>query len=204
MQAFGQKDPKELRSFIQDVKSAAYSIGKQVDRNLGKSEQEFMPDEFAVPEEKSEKPAKNKKSPRNADKRGFSGSFAVAFREEVWYVVVEKKEEKKGGSPMTRMRYVKMDRIMNHMLIHALREVFRQEKEQGLPVDTTRDLVLKLAEQEEGKLYLTEAEHTKSVEALNKLRDTYLKNGRYSDGIDSVLLKIMKSRYRRPYRGRGR
>ena len=47
---------------------------------------------------------------------------------------------------MTRMRYVKMDRIMNHMLIHALREVFRQEKEQGLPVDTTRDLVLKLAE----------------------------------------------------------
>ncbi len=52
---------------------------------------------------------------------------------------------------MTRMRYVKMDRIMNHMLIHALREVFRQEKEQGLPVDTTRDLVLKLAEQEEGK-----------------------------------------------------
>ena len=69
---------------------------------------------------------------------------------------------------MTRMRYVKMDRIMNHMLIHALREVFRQEKEQGLPVDTTRDLVLKLAEQEEGKLYLTEAEHTKSVEALNK------------------------------------
>ena len=67
---------------------------------------------------------------------------------------------------MTRMRYVKMDRIMNHMLIHALREVFRQEKEQGLPVDTTRDLVLKLAEQEEGKLYLTEAEHSKSVEAL--------------------------------------
>ena len=56
---------------------------------------------------------------------------------------------------MIRMRYVKMDRIMNHMLIHALREVFRQEKEQGLPVDTTRDLVLKLAEQEEGKLYLT-------------------------------------------------
>ena len=85
---------------------------------------------------------------------------------------------------MTRMRYVKMDRIMNHMLIHALREVFLQEKKQGLPVDTTRDLVLKLAEQEQ-------------------LRDTYLKNGRYSDGIDSVLLKIMKSRYR-PYRGRGR
>ena len=46
-----------------DVKSAAYSIGKQVDRNLGKSEQEFMTDEFAIPEEKTEKPAKSKKSP---------------------------------------------------------------------------------------------------------------------------------------------
>ena len=38
-------------------------IGKQVDRNLGKSEQEFMTDEFAIPEEKTEKPAKSKKSP---------------------------------------------------------------------------------------------------------------------------------------------
>ena len=37
-----------------------------------------------------------------------------------------RKKRKKGGSPMTRMRYVKMDRIMKHMLIHALREVFRQ------------------------------------------------------------------------------
>lgn len=42
-----------------------------------------------------------------------------------------RKKRKKGGSPMTRMRYVKMDRIMNHMLIHALREVFRQEKKTG-------------------------------------------------------------------------
>ena len=116
--------------------------------------------------------------------------------------MVEKKEEKR------RLAYDKNAICKDgpdheHMLIHALREVFRQEKEQGLPVDTTRDLVLKLAEQEEGKLYLTEAEHSKSGEALNQLRDTYLKNGRYSDGIDSVLLKIMKSRYR-PYRGRGR
>lgn len=32
---------------------------------------------------------------------------------------------------MTRMRYVKMDRIMNHMLIHALREVFGRKKNRG-------------------------------------------------------------------------
>ena len=111
--------------------------------------------------------------------------------------MVEKKEEKR------RLAYDKNAICKDGPDHEPLREVFRQEKKQGLPVDTTRDLVLKLAEQEEGKLYLTEAEHSKSVEALNQLRDTYLKNGRYSDGIDSVLLKIMKSRYR-PYRGRGR
>ena len=122
----------------------------------------------------------------------------------MWYVVVEKKEEKR------RLAYDK-NAICKDGPDHEPYadpcppgSVPAGKKEQGLPVDTTRDLVLKLAEQEEGKLYLTEAEHTKSVEALNKLRDTYLKNGRYSDGIDSVLLKIMKSRYRRPYRGRGR
>lgn len=78
MQAFGQKDPKELRSFIQDVKSAAYSIGKQVDRNLGKSEQEFMTDEFAIPEEKRRN-LPRVKSPRNADKKGLFRLFCSSF-----------------------------------------------------------------------------------------------------------------------------
>ena len=78
MQAFGQKDPKELRSFIQDVKSAAYSIGKQVDRNLGKSEQEFMTDEFAIPEEKRRN-LPRVKSLRNADKKGLFRLFCSSF-----------------------------------------------------------------------------------------------------------------------------
>ena len=45
-------------------------------------------------------------------------------------------------------------------------------------MDTTRDLVLKLAEQEEGKLYLTEAEHSKSVEALKPAPGHIPENGR--------------------------
>ena len=61
MQAFGQKDPKDA-PLSGCKESAAYSIGKQVDRNLGKSEQEFMTDEFAIGG-KTEKPAKSKKSP---------------------------------------------------------------------------------------------------------------------------------------------
>ena len=46
------------------------------------------------------------------------------------------------------------------------------------------------------KLYLTEGEHKKAVQALNGLRDTYIENGRYTDGIDTVLMRIMNARYR--------
>ena len=78
---------------------------------------------------------------------------------------------------MTRMRYVKDGPDHEpHADPCTPGSVPAGKNEQGLPVDTTRDLVLKLAKQEEGKLYLTEAEHSKSVEALNQLRDTYLKN----------------------------
>ena len=59
----GEKEPKELRSFIHDVKNAAYAIEKQMNRNLGRSEQEFTQDEFAVPEENISKESKNKKNP---------------------------------------------------------------------------------------------------------------------------------------------
>ena len=39
-------------------------------------------------------------------------------------------------------------------------------------------------------------EHKKAVQALNGLRDTYIENGRYTDGIDTVLMRIMNARYR--------
>lgn len=98
---------------------------------------------------------------------------------------------------MEKLRCVKADDIMKNMLIHALREVFREEKEKGLPTEVTRDLVLKLADHEESKLFLSDEEYQKAVQALNMLRNIYISNGRYADGIDTVLLKIMHARYRR-------
>ena len=47
------------------------------------------------------------------------------------------------------------------------------------------------------KLYLNQTEYDLAVRALNGLRDAYLAAGRYSDGIDAVILKLMKSQYRR-------
>lgn len=50
LQENGNKDPQELRAFIGNVKNAAYTISRHIDRNLGQPEQEFIADEFAVAE----------------------------------------------------------------------------------------------------------------------------------------------------------
>lgn len=97
---------------------------------------------------------------------------------------------------MEKRRCVKTDEITVNMLVHALRDVFREEKEAGTSTKETGDLILRLAGHKDKKLYLTEGEHKKAVQALNGLRDTYIENGRYTDGIDTVLMRIMNARYR--------
>ena len=44
----------------------------------------------------------------------------------------------------------------------------------------------------EKRLPITIEEQRELRNALNRLRDKYLAMGRYSDGIDSVILKVMK------------
>lgn len=66
-QTFGQKDPQELRSFLNDVKTATYKVDSHLRRSFGELAQEFAPDEFAVAESadtpKKGKPAKAKNQP---------------------------------------------------------------------------------------------------------------------------------------------
>lgn len=60
MQENGQKDPQELRSFLNDVRNAAYSIRGHINRELREPEQEFVADNvFSVGE--GQKPPKGKK-----------------------------------------------------------------------------------------------------------------------------------------------
>ena len=63
---------------------------------------------------------------------------------------------------MEKRRCVKTDEITVNMLVHALRDVFREEKEAGASTKETGDI----------------------------------ENGRYTDGIDTVLMRIMNARYR--------
>lgn len=98
---------------------------------------------------------------------------------------------------MEKQRCVKMDEIMKNMLLVALRDVFREEKAKGLSTEETRALVQKMLAYEDTRLFLTDHEHKKVIEALNKLRNTYLAAGRYADGIDVVFYKILKAKYKR-------
>lgn len=60
MQENGQKDPQELRGFLNDVRNAAYSIRGHINRELREPEQEFIADNlFAVGE--GQKPVRSKK-----------------------------------------------------------------------------------------------------------------------------------------------
>lgn len=47
------------------------------------------------------------------------------------------------------------------------------------------------------KLYLDGEEYRQALHGLNQLRTDYMAAGHYSDGIDAVMLKLMKSKYRR-------
>lgn len=98
---------------------------------------------------------------------------------------------------MEKQRCVKMDEIMKNMLIIALRDVFREEKAKGVSTEETRNFTIKLVNQKDTKLFLADNEHKKAIQALNKLRDTYLAAGRYADGIDVVFYKILKAKYKR-------
>lgn len=47
------------------------------------------------------------------------------------------------------------------------------------------------------RLYLDGEEYRQALHGLNQLRTDYMAAGHFSDGIDAVMLKLMKSKYRR-------
>ena len=63
IQEHGQKDPQELRLFLNDVRTAAYGIRGHIERNLREPEQQFVTeDTFTVGESEKKSPDKRKKS----------------------------------------------------------------------------------------------------------------------------------------------
>lgn len=69
LQEHGQKDPQELRMFLNDVRTAAYSIRGHIERNLREPEQQFVTeDAFSVGESEKKQPEKEKKSKKEPER----------------------------------------------------------------------------------------------------------------------------------------
>ena len=89
---------------------------------------------------------------------------------------------------MEKRRLFAMTEIEQNMLEKALLDLDREQ---------TASMRRRVRQAPRRKLYLNEAGYDLAVRALNGLRDTYLAAGRYSDGIDAVILNLLKSQHRR-------
>lgn len=90
--------------------------------------------------------------------------------------------------------YLKVDNIMKNMFVAALKDEIQAQREQGTADSETEDMLAKVRayDLKEKRLPITTGEQRQLRNALNRLRNKYLAMGRYSDGIDSVIIKVLK------------
>jgi len=90
--------------------------------------------------------------------------------------------------------YLKTDNIMKNMFVVALKDELAAQSQRGKVRPATEAMLQRVRAYElsEKRLPITSEEQRELRNALNRLRDKYLAMGRNSDGIDSVILKVMK------------
>ena len=90
--------------------------------------------------------------------------------------------------------YLKVDNIMKNMFVVALKDELSAQAEHGTVQEQTEELLAKVRAYDlnEKRLSITSEEQRQIRTALNRLRNKYLAMGRYSDGIDSVIMKVLK------------
>ncbi len=94
---------------------------------------------------------------------------------------------------MIKQRLFPMTNIEQNMLVKALCDVRSQS---GEALSEVQELIKKAVHAPKGKLYLNDSEFHWAAFSLNGLRTAYLSAGRSSGGIDKVLCKLMRSKYR--------
>jgi len=108
-------------------------------------------------------------------------------------VGVTKKVKEKEDESMAEY-YLKVDNIMKNMFVAALKDEIQAQREQGMTDSETEEMLAKVRayDLKEKRLPITTGEQRQLRNALNRLRNKYLAMGRYSDGIDSVIIKVLK------------
>ncbi len=90
---------------------------------------------------------------------------------------------------MEKQRLLKMGDLEQRFLLKSLGET---QKNTG----KGQDLMDKIVHVQKKKLYLSDEEHEWAIQSLNNMRNDYLSAGRSCGGIDRVLIKLIKSKYR--------
>lgn len=90
--------------------------------------------------------------------------------------------------------YLKMDNIMKNMFVVALNDELQAQSEQDECLEETKALLKKVSEYDlaQKRLQITAGEQRQIRKALNRLRSKYLAAGRYSDGIDKIIIQVAK------------
>ena len=101
--------------------------------------------------------------------------------------MVMMKNKRKAGVPMEKQRMFKMSQLEQDMLVKALCDTQAEEM---------RSLAAKTVRAPRRRLYLSDEEFGRAVQALNRKRNAYLSAGRSSVGFDRILLKLLNSKYR--------
>lgn len=98
---------------------------------------------------------------------------------------------------MERKRIFKIGVIERNMLLQSLYTIFSNEKNNGGDYQFVGNLILRIGNAPDHKVYLSAVEYKLSRTALNGLRDSYLAANRCSDGIDAVLYKLITAKQKR-------
>ena len=116
---------------------------------------------------------------------GWSSYYAGLV---IWLV-----SQKNEVSQMTKY-YLKMDNIMKNMFVVALNDELQAQSEQDECLEETKALLKKVSEYDlaQKRLQITAGEQRQIRKALNRLRSKYLAAGRYSDGIDKIIIQVAK------------
>ena len=108
--------------------------------------------------------------------------------------MVMMKNNRKAGVPMENQRMFKMSQLEQDMLVKALCDT--QSDVQPEQAEEMRSLAAKTVRAPRRRLYLSDEEFGRAVQALNRKRNAYLSAGRSSVGFDRILLKLLNSKYR--------
>lgn len=96
-----------------------------------------------------------------------------------------------------KQRLFKMTEIERNVLVKGLHDHAVAVHDLGGNYEAVNALIRKAMAVTNGKLFLDELEYDYAVQGMRCLKNEYLAEGRYSGGIDRVMLKIMTAKYKR-------